>query len=361
MAGKNILLITHELSMTGAPIALYYAAKSYIKNGDYAVMLSPEDGPLRKEIVEDGISLIVDTTINGSDFWLKTACNFDLVIVCTLSEYQVIPKLEQLGIPVLWWVHESERSYILGADAVIPHEISSDIHVYCGGHYAQKMLHKFRPSYSSDILLYGVEEYQFSEDLKQYCYELKNIENKIIFFSVGTFEFRKGQDLLVKAIEELPKEYLQKVKFIFAGKSVDDEIYQAVYELYKKYPDFIEMIEFLTRKELMDVYRQVDCVICSSRDDPMPVFMTEALMLSKICICSENTGTASLLQDGINGFVFKDNDYEQLKEKIIEVIEQYDQLDKMKLEGRKVYEKYFSVNIFHKNLMEITNSILKKD
>ena len=359
MAGKNVLLITHELSMTGAPIALHYAAKSYIKNGDYALMLSPQDGPLKKEIMEDGIAVIIDSTINGSDFWLKMACNFDLVIVNTLSEFHVISKLESINIPVLWWVHESKRSYELGADKVIPLEIKENIHVYCAGPYAKKMLNLYRPSYQSDILLYGLPEYNFGKET--YCYQLDNKEKKIIFVSVGTLEFRKGQDLLVKAIEELPKEYLKKIKFIFIGKMVDENIYQDVCHLLEKYPDCVEMIEQLSRSEIMDLYKQSDCIICSSRDDPMPVFITEALMLSKICICSENTGTASLLKDGVNGFIFKDNDFEQLKEKIITVIEQYDQLDKMKLEGRKVFEQYFSTSIFRKNLMEITNSILKKD
>jgi glycosyltransferase involved in cell wall biosynthesis len=48
-------------------------------------------------------------------------------------------------------------------------------------------------------------------------------------------------------------------------------------------------------------------LICASRDDPMPVVVTEAMMFSKVCICSENTGSANIIQDGNSGFVYKDN------------------------------------------------------
>ena len=46
-------------------------------------------------------------------------------------------------------------------------------------------------------------------------------------------------------------------------------------------------------------------LISPSRDDPMPVVMTEGLMLQKICLCSTNCGTADYIEDGKNGFVFQ--------------------------------------------------------
>ena len=59
---RNVLLITHELTLTGAPIALHYAAKSLLENGDYPIIISPFDGSLRQTILDDGIPVM---TVSG--------------------------------------------------------------------------------------------------------------------------------------------------------------------------------------------------------------------------------------------------------------------------------------------------------
>lgn len=74
---ENVLLISHELSMTGAPIALHYLARQLKKDGIFTVILSPKDGPLKSEIINDGFTVIVDDSITGSTEWLKWAKGFD--------------------------------------------------------------------------------------------------------------------------------------------------------------------------------------------------------------------------------------------------------------------------------------------
>lgn len=356
---KNILLVSHDMSMTGAPIALHYAARALKKRGNFVVMVSPRDGKMKQEVLKDNIPVIIDYSVEAGDFWIKFADNFDLIIVNTLVLFKAIEHLQKLNKPVLWWEHEAESNYsAMNLDKKLPDILNKNIHVYCAGSYAQKVLKKYRSSYPSDILLYGLPEYQFETD--KYCYELENKENKVIFVSVGTFEFRKGQDLLVKAIEELPEQYLQKTKFIFVGKEADKRIYDDVCNLLKKYPDSIQMIEYLARDEIMDLYKQSDCVICSSRDDPMPVFMTECMMLSKIPICSdsENTGTASLIEDKKNGFIFHNNDYKELLEIIIYIIQNRNNLKDLRENARKIYETYFSEKVFEKNIYKIVDKLI---
>lgn len=46
----------------------------------------------------------------------------------------------------------------------------------------------------------------------------------------------------------------------------------------------------LTRDEIKSLMQQCACVVCSSRDDPMPTFVTEGLIFGKPSIVSEHTG-----------------------------------------------------------------------
>lgn len=354
---KKILMITHELSMTGAPIALMNAAIILKEDGNLPVFLSPYEGPLKDEIVKYGIPVLVDGGINGNDWWLKMAAAFDLVMVSTLSEYKVIPLLERMGTPTIWWVHESKASYELGADKVLPQKIGDNIHVYCGGAYAQKMLKRFRPSYHSDILMYGIEDI-----LKQKTsiegYRLPDIEGKMVFLSIGTHETRKGQDILAEAIRSLPETFLKQSRFFFLGRMVERKIHEAVLKLKEDMPNVVEIIDEVSRMELMSVYQQCHCVICSSRDDPMPVFMTEAMMLSKVCLCSENTGTASFIEDGKNGYIYTKDNPVELRNKIMQVMENQPQLCGIGENGRTVYENHFTMEIFADKLLEVVSTVL---
>lgn len=350
-------MITHELSMTGAPIALMNAAIILKEDGNLPVFLSPYEGPLKDEIVKYGIPVLVDGGINGNDWWLKMAAAFDLVMVSTLSEYKVIPLLERMGTPTIWWVHESKASYELGADKVLPQKIGDNIHVYCGGAYAQKMLKRFRPSYHSDILMYGIEDI-----LKQKTsiegYRLPDIEGKMVFLSIGTHETRKGQDILAEAIRSLPETFLKQSRFFFLGRMVERKIHEAVLKLKEDMPNVVEIIDEVSRMELMSVYQQCHCVICSSRDDPMPVFMTEAMMLSKVCLCSENTGTASFIEDGKNGYIYTKDNPVELRNKIMQVMENQPQLCGIGENGRTVYENHFTMEIFADKLLEVVSTVL---
>lgn len=354
---RNVLLITHELTLTGAPIALHYAAKSLLENGDYPIIISPFDGSLRQTILDDGIPVIIDNNIFYDYVWLQYAKNFNVVIACTLASYKSIEYLQKTDIPTLWWAHEARESYENGNfKNTLPENIERNIHVYCGGEYARRMLQYYRPKYTSELLLYAVPD--FSKEEGTVNYEISGIDNKIVFSIIGTIMKRKGQDILAKAILAMPPKLVKKCKFIFVGKMFDAEVYIKVKELKKKYPDEVLLIDEVPRNVLMEIYKVCDCVICASRDDPMPIFMTEAMMLSKICICSENTGTASLIQDGVNGFTYSNDDYNQLMGKIIHVVNNINNLTDMKKKSRETYENNFTMESFTEKLISTIDSLI---
>ncbi len=101
----------------------------------------------------------------------------------------------------------------------------------------------------------------------------------------------------------------------------------------------------------MELYDTCDCIVVPSIDDPMPVTLTEGMMLSKILLCSNMTGTAYYIKDGVNGYIFDCNDAKTLAEKLEFIIRYRDQHDDMKREARKLYKEHFSMHAFTKNLL----------
>ena len=85
----------------------------------------------------------------------------------------------------------------------------------------------------------------------------------------------------------------------------------------------------------------------------MPVVVTEAFKNKIPCIISEKIGQAELMIDGKEGVICRQEDYQNLAEKIVWMYENRDQLVKMGDNARKLYEKYFSMEAFEKNILKL--------
>ena len=93
----------------------------------------------------------------------------------------------------------------------------------------------------------------------------------------------------------------------------------------------------------------------------MPVVLTEGMALEKVCICSTETGTKAFIKEGVNGFVCRSNDAQDLAEKLKYIIDNKNDLIKIGKEGRKIYEREFSMESFHKRIREkIIDNIINK-
>jgi len=354
---RKILFISHELSLTGAPIALHNAAKALKHDSTYIAMISLADAALTMSVIQDGIDIIIDNKAFVERNRFIALCeSFDLIIISTLVCYKAIEYLSFTNIPVIWWVHESKESYMFGANKLLPPVIGPNIHVYCGGAYAQKLLQRSRPEYKTSILIYGVPDVvrpNFKPPKAIY-----KTPGRLLFIIIGTVEHRKGQDIFAKAVLSMPQEIIKSADFLIIGRKIHDDVYDRVFILKKKYPENVTLINEVQRDELNEIYSCCDCIVCASRDDPMPVFIAEGMMFSKICICSENTGTAALIEDGINGFVYSNDDYRQLSKKMQYVISQYDKLGSVKQKSRLIYDDYFAMSKFTGNINEAMENAL---
>jgi glycosyltransferase involved in cell wall biosynthesis len=96
----NILLVSHQLDYSGAPIALLELAKSLLRLKHSVSIASLQSGPLLSEFDKSGV-IKFDSSKNISD-------NYDLIIANTVLS--VIPSLNfrKSGKKVLAWIHESD-------------------------------------------------------------------------------------------------------------------------------------------------------------------------------------------------------------------------------------------------------------
>ncbi|KAK6284586.1 hypothetical protein POUND7_003538 [Theobroma cacao] len=109
---RRLVLVFHELSMTGAPISMMELATELLSCGATvsAVVLSKKGG-LMSELARRRIKVIEDR----ADLSFKTAMKADLVIagsaVCASWIDQYIAHFPAGGSQIAWWIMENRREY----------------------------------------------------------------------------------------------------------------------------------------------------------------------------------------------------------------------------------------------------------
>lgn len=345
---KKLFILTHELSLTGAPIVLSHAVRILKDEGWQILVVAPENGVLKQQFLDMAVPVLVLEDMDTNEDWLQMAADFDLILVNTIVPYKQIEQLRNFPVPVMWWLHDARTGYESDLKDVLPETIGENIHTYAVSRYAEAAVNDYRPKYPTKLLLYGLkdEAARVAADPKP----IEGAQGKKVFISIGTILPRKGQDILVEAVQLLPEDVRKECLFLFIGKAVNKEMFRQIKELEAAFPESVRQIDSVPHAEVFNLFRQADAVICSSRDDPLPTFMAETMMVSGVCICSENTGTAPAIEHGKNGFIYRNDDPNELAQCIRNVAALPDTASVRK-EARKLFERVFSLEVFKKNLL----------
>ncbi|MCR5316887.1 MAG: glycosyltransferase family 4 protein [Treponema sp.] len=346
-------LVTQDMELTGAPVALLYFAQALKRQGMHPVIISPRKGPLVAEASKDGITTIIYRSIYDSYLIKRISNLFSLIIVNTIVGGAIIGLLSGLEKNIIWWIHEAAELY-KNAYYIkrIPKSVAGNIHIYCVNDYAEKALKKYRPDFETRQLFYYIPD--FAQNAIGSNYKICHDKSKTVFSIVGVLQDRKSQDVLCEAIELLPESTRSKCVFYFIGKRDSRRIWSRLQILCEKFPDSVRYIEQMQRNELFAFYNSMDCLISTSIDDPLPIVITEAMVLSKAIICSEGCGTASLLRQHNGGLVYAG--ISELVNCIGKVADSGMEISGLGANARRIYDKYFSRNVFDANVAALYKS-----
>lgn len=341
---KNVLLISHELRTGGAPTVLCELGK-LLKRKYNVVVLSLSDGVLRQQFEQNGIEVVISNEIND-EFRDLIVHEFDFVVANTIYSLQMIAKLAG-RIPIYWWIHESMEVYsnLAGMEKYVS-IVAPYTKIFAAGHRAKENLDKFCKGLDVEILEFGLkDEYIPTRKCESH--------DRINFICPSTVSRLKGQDIFSKAIRAMDDNLREQCRFIFLGELRDENQNElkVIEELADEYEN-VELHPSMTRTELLNLYYDMDVVVAPSREDATPATIVEAFMYHKIGLCSDGTGVSRYMTDGQDGFVFKNENVEELKKRLEYIVLNFDKLGDLRERGRKIYETIYSQEIFEKNVFE---------
>ena len=341
---RRILLITTDMGYNGGTLAITYAARALSRDNEVLLMAPGIDTRLAGELREEGLPVLVSPVlpyIGAKEKYIIRG--FDAVIV---NVFQMLPAVFAAAAirPVVWWIHEFGELYEETMEKyghLADREVLGNIHAYAVSRIPQGYFNAVFPGMIRKTLPYGIPDWEEKEGREK---------EGLVFALLGGVQKRKGTDLYAQAAAKLRRKWKEEeAEFWVVGGS---ESRSAEEEVRRLAEGSLELKGLMTREQIKAAYEEIDVVVCPSREDPLPIVMTEGMMCGKVCIASDRTGTAELIREKENGLVCRAGDAESLAEAMEWVLTHREACGRIGREARKTYEEIFSMEAFRKRLEE---------
>ena len=351
----DLLFVSHDLSLSGAPMMLFHAAAWCKRRGMFVTAMAPEDGPLREKFEAAGIPLIVDPLVEAEhESFVAFARDFDCVVANTIRTSAVVRALKGEDVPVVWWLHE-------------PGSV--------GEHYLREEPKLRAAMPMADLLLAPSERtasiYRPYTESKVKCLHnaIPDVGEQtparvgsapLRFLLMASVEPRKGQDVFVKALAQLPSEVRDTAQFEIAGRILDPDFWPTLEPTAKRIKN-LTVTGALSHAEALAKMSDADVIVSPSRDEAMPtVTILEAMSLGKAIIASNVGGATETFGDGENALLVKPEKPEELAAAIGRLIEKPELVAQLGSKARETYEQSFTIERFGSEFSEFIRSAIAR-
>ena len=172
-------------------------------------------------------------------------------------------------------------------------------------------------------------------------------------FYLGRLSKEKGILNLIEAIG-----YIPNAKLLIAGDGPEREKIEAYISEHKLdgritllgYQNQDSIHKYITNSRFV--------VIPSICNENCPYSVLEAMEIGKPIVASRIGGIPELIADGENGYLYKADDINELKEKLILMLDNDDKVNRFAQKSRELYESYYSPDSYYNELIKIYNKVM---
>lgn len=346
MAGERIVMISHDLTVTGAPNCLLYAAEIYVRQGYCLTVGAPEDGPMRECFLAAGADVIIDERLRmGRLKDMEWAQGAGLLFVNTVQLFYLLLE-RNLSVPVIWWLHEPQSLY----HNVVPERVcaipTGHLKVVTVSGVAESAFRAVCPSFPVKRLMFGLPDREIGNEKKRCC----------TFLLIGGVCALKGQDILLNAVSDLTSEEVAVCEFWLVGEA-DTRYAASLREISERLHLPVRFFGALPHEETLRMIQEADVLVCASRQETVSMVVIEAMMYGKPTVVSSGAGIAEYMRDGKDGLIFATENAEELRKKLRYCLTHRDVLREIGRRARGIYERCFSMRQFEAGLAEIMDEM----
>ncbi len=381
---KNILFVSHDANRAGAQILLLRFLRLLKEEKDFKFsILLKEGGIIENEFIEIAPTYFWKRpkSLGKKSFFSKLIKkitnkdrhksnviealkkqNFDLIVSNTIANGDILPILKQLNIPIKTYVHELEmgiqqytkpeyftnvktlsNTFIACAESVKENLIIN--------HQIETTLIRVLPSLLPETALKYKIDSSINERLRNHY---KIPLNALLIGGMGTVDFRKGVDVFLQVANKLKNN--SDYFFMWVGGQ-ETEVEYKNFLIDKNRLELENIIFQVSVENPLDYMSIFDIFFVSSREDPYPLVVLEAAMLSKPVICFDKAGGAKDFVEDDCGVVVEYLNTETVIKKIVELNENRLMVEQMGKYGRKKVLERHNKTIAFQTFVDILNEL----
>jgi glycosyltransferase involved in cell wall biosynthesis len=374
----KVVWVSHTAGLSGAEICFWEAAKGLVSAGHAVHAVLPARGLLSERLEKSGviISIIPHVWWVHHGWWPSLyyrprrflrhlrdcrdiakylrEINPDLVVTNTLAIPAGAIAAKWVGVPHVWYIHEFGKE-----DHGLSFDLTGAFSCYLINKLSDKVivnsravLGKFQKKLAADksrLVYYAVEvpSLSLNELPSNKAFEL---------IIVGQLQPRKRQEEAICATSKL------------INKGLDIHLTILGYE-YKEYGTYlrglikklgldrhVNMIPFTDNP--FSYIASSDVLLMCSQAEAFGRVTVEAMKLGKPVIGADCAGTIELIDDGVNGLLYRSGDVDDLADKIEELYQNRTRLITMGREAKKWSERTFSPAAYVSSLLNVFDEVV---
>lgn len=362
----RILIIAHDLSLTGAPRAVLEMVGALRPIAKSVVVLSPVDGPLRDVLQKAGAHVVVDSRcMTGDEFVAAFQESFDLVIANT---YRTVAALgtSQPSNHRIAYIHEGPEAISSSLeDSEFVRNISAASAIWaCSPTTAESLASiglevLVLPPSATPALLTLPNKAKSPSNSGRLATDAKRGEapKPVVVRVIGSYEPRKGQDLAIHMMH-----YLQgtadSVDLKLNGRLHDTVFFGEIRRRAVSAPGRISMGGELSHSEYLQAMGNCDILLCSSREESLSLVSVDALAAGKILIASPSVGISQFIVDGVSGFLSPTPAPEDLAATLLRAISVRSQWARIGAAARLVVDANFRQEEFANSVVAAVETVM---
>lgn len=209
--------------------------------------------------------------------------------------------------------------------------------------FVSKMIKEF--SADTNIKTLHIGTITAEDDFYKVDNDSNDLLNEISFAFLGNFNYFKGAEVILNALEDLGEKN-EKMKFSIYGR-VSKEYYDKVIN-----HNFIKYKGEYNYSNLPDIMNNIDVLVVPPIwYDNAPQVVMEALAANIPVIGSDIGGIPDFVKDGVNGYLFKAGNYHELSNIINKILSSPDEIKSLR--SGSSYVKKLSTHIEEMEAMYI--------
>ncbi len=341
-AGKlRLLLLTHNLSLEGAPLFLLEYATYMVREAGFDLeVLATQDGPLRAayEALGTHITLVDAAPLYASPdedtFHHRLAelshhvdwDRIDLVVCNTLVSFWGVLMARRAGKPSLFYIHESTTVYRF-FDAKLELPLHALVHAALGrathtlflcaatrACYEDSNRHGNFRLVPSWIHLDSIDEFRRRHTRAEMRQKHGFDDDEIVIANIGTVCERKGQHIFIRAIKHFNQHQGHRGKFRFVMVGERPGIYLDLLRRDLTRLGLPNVTLVPETREVFDFFVAADLFVCTSYEESFPRVVMEAMAFRTPMVTTDVHGIAEMIGQRQQGYLVPPGDHVALSQ-----------------------------------------------